>query len=1001
MGDKPKDPLRVAEYDVVKIVWRDPNESAPPNSTATVIQSFGVYIEKLYQKVKELKKDIKTAKEKRSKKLDSLEAEHNTQVNLICAAIEAVVKYADRSVLENMGGNHKLAVILWNVFRTAAMKDVNGPWSRAVLSLMSQFTTMDKTFVVSTLKMPDFIKKYQKDLDKESRGYLDQILSRAKESEKGAEEKPKEAPASNGTKETPSVVKRPPVVMARDLASASKKPVSDAKKALTTGASSLEARKVTNGTNKSVSGSPSKRPRDDEADTRANKKVALTGSSTAKGAIAPSAKTTTIVQPRPKTGGSILPGRSRPASKPAAKKPDPPQSSGLLSGLLAEIEKPKSPPKPKDEPNKAPETPEEKARRLRKEARRGLRVTWKPDQELEQVRLFQHEADEDEGRASNMIRDARDNRSEGQALKQALRSESREDGSQKDEEDEEEDDTPTGKPKEVALRQWPEVQATGFSHVDQVNPSQREKCYITRGGKKEFQTDEQVFMEGYEKTQLMEIYPSVSDIPETPKSPSRKETEKPTVAPKAVYLAADTKGLEEIQQRAADVKQFGPTAALDRWVQRQRTRTVDPARIAQLDAILAKKTASFQRHSARQQPMPHTTAHSSMAHIARPAAPRRPMSQAESDVEVLRLLTSDGIKNWVDSNPVDPLNMKTQRRSDYGDPKVQADIDALEDAAASFIGKPFPATEPPEHMRSNPNHVKEWEAGYKKDMEAAKAARDATESARALVAGLSGVALAAGQPAAQQPQPQDTNAAAMAAIQYYTQMAQAQVQAQPQTQQSPADMAAYIQYYQQYAAYQQAQQAQQAQLNAIAQAAQYQQQQPQPVVQDTHQQIAGLLAALGGQPAQAVPAATAASQSASLDAIRTIMQQTQNQAQSQASGQYQPSQQQPQQPQQQPPPQPQQPQQSSAHQHRDKDRDRGSRTAFGGDGGLDYGPSEHETREKGHRGRKENKENSRKEHNRKGINHSLIGTKPCTFWAQGKCAKGDQCTFRHDPNDLK
>lgn len=32
----------------------------------------------------------------------------------------------------------------------------------------------------------------------------------------------------------------------------------------------------------------------------------------------------------------------------------------------------------------------------------------------------------------------------------------------------------------------------------------------------------------------------------------------------------------------------------------------------------------------------------------------------------------------------------------------------------------------------------------------------------------------------------------------------------------------------------------------------------------------------------------------------------------------------------------------------------------------------------------------------KPANKALIGTKACTFWQQGKCARGDQCTFRHD-----
>lgn len=58
--------------------------------------------------------------------------------------------------------------------------------------------------------------------------------------------------------------------------------------------------------------------------------------------------------------------------------------------------------------------------------------------------------------------------------------------------------------------------------------------------------------------------------------------------------------------------------------------------------------------------------------------------------------------------------------------------------------------------------------------------------------------------------------------------------------------------------------------------------------------------------------------------------------------------------------------------HRNRDRDRGGRRG-GKDGAGRSGDDEH----------------------LRGINRSLIGTKPCTFWARGNCNRGDKCTFRH------
>ncbi|OIW23593.1 hypothetical protein CONLIGDRAFT_135920 [Coniochaeta ligniaria NRRL 30616] len=63
-------------------------------------------------------------------------------------------------------------------------------------------------------------------------------------------------------------------------------------------------------------------------------------------------------------------------------------------------------------------------------------------------------------------------------------------------------------------------------------------------------------------------------------------------------------------------------------------------------------------------------------------------------------------------------------------------------------------------------------------------------------------------------------------------------------------------------------------------------------------------------------------------------------------------------------------QQDEGAEHRNRDRDRGGRR-----GGREGG--------------------GREEDHLRGINRSLIGTKPCTFWARGNCNRGDKCTFRH------
>jgi hypothetical protein len=990
-GGRPSDPVRAIEYDVVIAVWRAPEEALQPNATANSIQAFGAHIEKLWTKIKDLKKEVKAAKEKKSKKLESLEADVGKQMKLMLTAIESVTKFAEPSVLENMGGNSKLAVILWNALRNSlSAKDFNGPLPKAILFLMSHFTTMERSLVLGVLKVPEYHKKHQKDFDKTCLGFLDQIQSKAKGTAADPEKKSKDSSISE-TKETLAAPKKNPVFTAKDLVSASKKAVSsETKKTQPAGAAVLDSRKANNIVTKAVGGSPSKRPRDEEIDSRVTKKVAVDGASGAS-ATKPSTtttKTTTVVQPRAKSTGSLLPGRTaRPAAKPATKKVEPQSSSSSLStisGLLAEIAKPKSPPRQKEEPTKAPETEEERKRRLRKEARRGLRVMWKPDDELEQVRIFQHDANEDEGRASNMVRDARDNRSEGQALKRALSHAEDQDGDA--EKEDEEDNTSEGNPKEISLRPWLNPPAVEFLHIDQVNPGYRDKTFVSRGGATDFRTDDQQAMEKYEQTQFMEIYTSVSDIPETPKSPARKELEKPSVLPHVSQLPADALNLQELHLRWTEIAQFGAEQATQRALQRLRNKS-SPERAAKFGRLLADMQDSSMMSQERLQPYAFAPSAAERAYSSKVAA----MTPVERDAEVLRLLKSDAILRWVDKYPVDPNNLQTIHRHDYGDAKVQADIDAIEELVIPFLGKLYPATEPPEHMTTNAAFVKEWLAGYEKSL-ADRATNDATARAKKLAeefarGNTASVAQTAPAPAATQAA-QDPTAAAWAA--YFAQMAPGQQQVQSAQGQQLT--------YDQYAAIlqqTQALQAQQGGVGAQAPAAQYPQQ-SQPAQQDPNGHIGALLAALGGQTSQAQPAVAAQAvqqdpNAAAWAAYYASMGQAQQQP---ATAQQQP----------QPQQQQQQTQQQRSYQHRDRDRDRSNRNYNAADAMLDYGPSEADPHDKAHRGgRKENvKDTFRgKDYDRKGINRSLIGTKPCTFWAQGKCAKGDQCTFRHDPNDLK
>ena len=84
---------------------------------------------------------------------------------------------------------------------------------------------------------------------------------------------------------------------------------------------------------------------------------------------------------------------------------------------MANLVKQKEAPPVKQEDTRKVETPEEKTKRLRKEQRRGLRVSFKSDHELVQIREFVHDSDEDSGHNNSQTRDVGDSKGEGQMLK--------------------------------------------------------------------------------------------------------------------------------------------------------------------------------------------------------------------------------------------------------------------------------------------------------------------------------------------------------------------------------------------------------------------------------------------------------------------------------------------------------------------------------------------------------------------------------------------------------
>ncbi|KAI0102823.1 hypothetical protein GGR51DRAFT_550290 [Nemania sp. FL0031] len=932
--NRPTDPDKGVQYDVVRIIR---NESGAEQGAASQgeredawskvigrrVADFGKYVVDMCAEAKALREQRSTAPKSQS---SQLQAAIDQKYDLVRLSLETALEFGDEETLRNMGQHMKLMSGLTIVLsRQFAIKSYNTAVPRTILRFISAATLMDLD-VFNKVKLSSVLEKHRDSLDDEGKQLVAQISKNAEErTAKNAAEKPtvltQPRPKSlDNAKESGAVsTQKTTTPVAKGLSTATKvqAPQSTnlaqpetARKETKNYSGLLSARKVANhGEKATPRASPIKRQRDDETDSRAAKKIVVESNTGGTGAgravsapisnsVAPLNSTSQNGQTRPRPSGSTVLNKSRAASKPPTKRPEPQSSvSSTISGLLAEIAKPAEKPKVQERTVKVSETPEEKIRRLRKESRRGRTVMWKPDDELVQIRFFEHDSTEDEGRAGNMIRDARDNRLEGQMLKQMQRN--------MQEGDDEDDD---GNPAETDLRPWATPQSFDYSLLDN---GQKGKNYVTRGGTRDIHSEQKKVMEEYENRELMSIYTTLSEIPETPRSP--KKTSEPVVQPKQALLLPDNPQGREIHQRWSEARQFGTITAAQAAMQRLG---ISP----HYGGSSASASLNARPNIASSQP---TTA-------------ARMMTQEERDVQVLALLQSDRARNYVDPDPYDPANPRIIEPPKTNDETVQKAWSNLQSIVEEYKRKNPQSTAPSQGPQSASTHPYESYAGYGQDPAQVKReeeyARQATNSTQSQYGASQTSHLAAYQAQAQQ-QPQT-----------YSQLG-------PQV---PDQYAAILQQVQAL------QNPQASQNTAI----------PQPAPAQTDNTVANLLATLKqtSQPAQTV------AQDANYAAWQAWAQ---SQAQSygaQLQNQSYPS--------------------YSQQQYDGASREDGTY----GSQKRDY--TQYQQQESSERGnRKDFHRGANKDH--KGINRALIGTKPCTFWAKGQCAKGDSCTFRHDPNDLK
>jgi hypothetical protein len=906
---RPTDPVEAAAWDTIGIVHVDQSTPRTNALIAGRVQQAGDFFIKLRGEMTRAKSDLDQATKDKANEaeLSQLKLIAEQKKEALYRALDATIDHADDGVLDNLGGHQKLILSLVNVLiGCIKASDFAGKLPKMVLELFTNFRMTKK--IAETTNFDTVRKRFADKGDDEVKELVKELSQKIKKVLKAAAE----SDSSSGYSGT----------SAASRAKTATKPVADS--------------------------NSNKRSRDDEPESRTVKKVAMESGSNSLSKKLAQPKTqgqlaAKISAAKPPTSGTIA-GKVRPLSKPPLKgeetarhsptpsvedksKPEAknaaakaesglssskmealasaaksaPSASALsgIASLLDSINAPKTEPllklaKEVKETNPL-ETPDEKAKRLRKEARRKLRVSWKPESELVQVKIFQKDDGEDEGRETNMIRDAADDRSEGMVLKQRANVE----------EDDDEEDIP--------YQPWSDPIATDFSNLPE---DTRNKNYVTRGGNVSFTTEEQRWIADREQRELMAIYTDPSDIPPTPKSPPPEPAGDSRHSGNGSMLPQDDGKFQEIHLRWRDEQQLGPDGVLYAAIKRLESKH---GASSKLDSILGRLRQAPSGSSAASQPIASSQSqgfvHKNMPLAVGPAA----------EEQILAWLASEQVTSW---HEPEPILEDLFRPYQYQSVVTGAAGKMVEASAKRVAGKPFPATSPPEWLAGDEERIREWWHGYDKE-KLARQRKAEEEKAKAEAQANALRAAAASQP----------------------------------SQANAQDWSAYYAQHPSYAPYlamlQQAQSTQAPAPTALSQAA----------IGDS--QINSILAAIN-QPQQqqaAHPSAYLNPNDPSYQQLSILMQM--------AQGQQNPE---------------QHSDMSYGGDRGDRDRgdrgDRGDRNDRGWDRNDDYGRHDHQ------------KEGGRKKKAtlppHKPANKALIGTKPCTFWQQGKCARGDKCTFRHD-----
>ncbi|KAJ5329938.1 Zinc finger CCCH-type [Penicillium brevicompactum] len=499
---RPKEPEAAAQFDTVQAVWSPRNKWPGPEKVKTALVAYKDLVKSLRDAWKEQVQAMKVAENQGDNvKAAQLKEQVTSQRRMMDKIATTTLEMGHPNIVEKLGEHPMVVAALYSflVDRFQAT-DFAGTLTINLLKLFARFTSLSEDLMVKTnlsKLLPKFIKKGGQQV----KDLTQKILDNAAASTKRKMENDKATKEDQQTKGVPTDsagVKR-----AREVDGG----LQSGPKRMAVVGNPKDAGKVAPGSNKGA---------------QMNKLPGAT-------AMRPKP---TIVAPKPSSlFGTLSSASKRPgttnaerAAAAAAAKPNAasekeknsaPKPSFSFGDLMADLNKPKEAPAPKPVEDQPPETEEERTKRLRKEERRKLRVTWKPDDDLTEVRLFTHDPDEELGPGDGSMRSLGDVKGEGSVLKL-----------HKDLDELEEEDL-------GGIREEAFTDDYQISTIDYDFEAPMDGNFIKRGGPLVPASPEKEAQDHREATTLMVFHTSPADMPDTPKEPPTPDPEEivPDVVP--------------------------------------------------------------------------------------------------------------------------------------------------------------------------------------------------------------------------------------------------------------------------------------------------------------------------------------------------------------------------------------------------------------------------------------------------------------------------------------